>query len=227
MTRPWLLVSGDFTPLGGMDCANHALAGHLAGVAGVRVHLVTHRAWDDLARLPAVTVHRVWRPWNRHLAGMPLLARSGRRWARRLAAEGTRTVVNGGNCRWGDVNWVHYVHAAYQPHAITQARPSHALAGTKEHGTRAIDPHQRHAGPAERQRDAARAASELQHRTAGLLRQRAPERDIAPPERPRVLPVVERRIVVPAFPTFHRHTSTIGGRRKEKGGRATRSHSIS
>jgi glycosyltransferase involved in cell wall biosynthesis len=24
-------------------------------------------------------------------------------------------LVNGGNCQWGDVNWVHYVHAAYQP----------------------------------------------------------------------------------------------------------------
>jgi glycosyltransferase involved in cell wall biosynthesis len=26
-------------------------------------------------------------------------------------------VVNGGNCRWGDVNWVHYVHAAWAPRA--------------------------------------------------------------------------------------------------------------
>jgi glycosyltransferase involved in cell wall biosynthesis len=24
-------------------------------------------------------------------------------------------VVNGGNCLWGDVNWVHYVHAAFRP----------------------------------------------------------------------------------------------------------------
>jgi glycosyltransferase involved in cell wall biosynthesis len=24
-------------------------------------------------------------------------------------------VVNGGNCRWGDINWVHYVHAAWRP----------------------------------------------------------------------------------------------------------------
>ncbi|HEV3257734.1 MAG TPA: glycosyltransferase family 4 protein [Gemmataceae bacterium] len=121
MTRAWLLVSGDFTPLGGMDCANHALAKYLAVLAGARVHLVTHRAWEDLAGLPAVTVHRVWRPWDRHLAGMPLLARSGRRWARRLATEGARTVVNGGNCRWADVNWVHYVHAAYRPHAAGSA----------------------------------------------------------------------------------------------------------
>ena len=61
---PWLLVAGDFTPFGGMDAANHALARYLA--ARGEVHLVTHRAWPDLASLPGVTVHHVWRPfdWN-------------------------------------------------------------------------------------------------------------------------------------------------------------------
>jgi glycosyltransferase involved in cell wall biosynthesis len=113
--RPWLLVAGDFTPLGGMDCANYALARHLAAGAGREVHLVTHRAWDDLAGRPGVRVHRVARPRGSHLLGMPLLARAGRRWARRLAAGGARVVVNGGNCAWGDVNWVHYVHAAWDP----------------------------------------------------------------------------------------------------------------
>ena len=33
--------------------------------------------------------------------------------ARLVGAKGARVVVNGGNCRWGDVNWVHYVHAAW------------------------------------------------------------------------------------------------------------------
>jgi glycosyltransferase involved in cell wall biosynthesis len=28
---------------------------------------------------------------------------------------GARVVVNGGNCDWGDINWVHYVHAAWSP----------------------------------------------------------------------------------------------------------------
>ena len=73
----WLLVAGDFTPLGGMDAANHALARHLA--SRDEVHLVTHRAWPDLAALPNVTVHRVWRPFNRHLLGSPLLSRTGQR----------------------------------------------------------------------------------------------------------------------------------------------------
>jgi glycosyltransferase involved in cell wall biosynthesis len=111
----WLLVSGDFTPLGGMDYANHALAKYMAARGDAKVHLVTHRAWDDLAALSTVTIHRVWRPLNSHLAGMPLLARAGRCWARRLKLDEARVIVNGGNCGWDDVSWVHYVHAAYRP----------------------------------------------------------------------------------------------------------------
>lgn len=106
----WLIVAGDFTPLGGMDAANHALARYLA--ARDEVHLVTHRAWPDLAELPSVTVHRVWRPLNRHLLGSPLLARAGRRVWRQLRPTGVRVVVNGGNCGIGGANWVHYLHAA-------------------------------------------------------------------------------------------------------------------
>jgi glycosyltransferase involved in cell wall biosynthesis len=111
---PWVLVSGDFTPLGGMDRANHALASYLAG-RGEEVHLVAHRAWPDLLAMPGVTLHRAPRPMGSHLLGQSLLDRAGRRRARRLAPRGARVVVNGGNCRWGDVNWVHYVHAAWRP----------------------------------------------------------------------------------------------------------------
>ena len=50
VVKRWLLVAGDFTPLGGMDAANHALARYLA--ADGDVHLVTHRAWADLHALP-------------------------------------------------------------------------------------------------------------------------------------------------------------------------------
>src|SRR5262245_51740068 len=111
---PWLLVSGDFTPLGGMDYANHALAKYLAGRLSAEVHLVTHRAWPDLTELPKLKVHPVWRPLRSHLAGMPLLAWRGQRWAKRLERHQARVVVNGGNCVWHDVSWVHYVHAAYE-----------------------------------------------------------------------------------------------------------------
>jgi glycosyltransferase involved in cell wall biosynthesis len=106
----WLIVAGDLTPLGGMDAANHALARYLA--ARDEIHLVTHRAWADLAALPSVTVHRVRRPLNRHLLGSPLLARAGRRVWRQLRASGVHAIVNGGNCRIARANWVHYLHAA-------------------------------------------------------------------------------------------------------------------
>ena len=112
---PWLLVAGDLTPLGGMDAANHALARYLALTVTSELHLVTHRAWPDLAALRTVTVHRVWRPFNRHLLGSPLLSRTGRRVWNALAARGAKAVVNGGNCRVAAANWVHYLHAAYEP----------------------------------------------------------------------------------------------------------------
>ena len=78
MAHPWLLVAGDFTPLGGMDRANHALALYLAS-SGRDVHVVTHRAWPDLASRPTVSVHLVRRPFGRHLLGSPMLALAGRR----------------------------------------------------------------------------------------------------------------------------------------------------
>jgi glycosyltransferase involved in cell wall biosynthesis len=106
----WLIVAGDLTPLGGMDAANHALARYLA--PRDEVHLVTHRVWPDLAAFPNVTVHRVWRPLDRHLLGSPLLSRAGQRVWQRLRASSAQAVVNGGNCRIAGINWVHYLHAA-------------------------------------------------------------------------------------------------------------------
>ena len=108
-----MLVAGDFTPLGGMDAANHALARCLASDGDV--HLVTHRAWADLEALDSIAVHRVPRPLNRHALGSALLSGAGRRLWRRLEPLGARAVVNGGNCRLAATNWVHYVHAAYTP----------------------------------------------------------------------------------------------------------------
>jgi glycosyltransferase involved in cell wall biosynthesis len=110
---PWLLVAGDFTPFGGMDTANHSLARYLADRG--EVHLVTHRAWTDLAALPGITVHRVWRPLNWNVLGSALLARRGQEVWRQLLPRGVRAIVNGGNCRLSAANWVHYLHAAYVP----------------------------------------------------------------------------------------------------------------
>jgi len=126
--RSWLLVAGDFTPLGGMDAANHALARHLAGTSDV--HLVTHRAWPDLQALPRVTVHGIRRPFGRHALGSPMLARAGDRVWKHLQTIGVQPIVNGGNCLIpGAVNWVHYLHAAYRPavSASTFGRAKNAL----------------------------------------------------------------------------------------------------
>lgn len=113
MTRPWLLVSGDFVRFGGMDAANFALATHLAAT-GHEVHLVTHHADESLARR-GVDVRRVPRPLHAHALGMPLLTRAAGSAARRLARRATRVVANGGNLAWPGINWVHYVHAAFEP----------------------------------------------------------------------------------------------------------------
>lgn len=109
----WLLIAGDFTPLGGMDRANHALAMHLAGRSGSQVHIVAHRVWQDLADQPAIRVHPVRRPFESHLLGAPLLASAGERCARRLRPD--HVIANGGNADTGDVTWVHYLHAAHVP----------------------------------------------------------------------------------------------------------------
>ena len=110
----YLLVSGDFVKTGGMDRANYALASYLLG-RGHRVHLVGHRADPELIGRPGAVFHRVIKPLNSYLLGEPFLRQTGRQWARRLGPQGARVVINGGNCGWGDVNWVHYVHACWTP----------------------------------------------------------------------------------------------------------------
>jgi glycosyltransferase involved in cell wall biosynthesis len=109
----WLLIAGDFTPLGGMDRANHALASSLAAAPGAEVHLVAHQVWPDLARARAVHVHPVRRPFGSHMAGAPLLAAEGERRAKLFT--GGSVIANGGNADTGDVSWVHYVHASHTP----------------------------------------------------------------------------------------------------------------
>jgi glycosyltransferase involved in cell wall biosynthesis len=87
-------------------------------------------------------VHRVWRPFDRHLLGSPLLAREGRRIWRRLSAAGgpVHAVANGGNCQIGSANWVHYLHAAYAAATDgsvvrrTKSRLTHTRDLTEERG---------------------------------------------------------------------------------------------
>jgi glycosyltransferase involved in cell wall biosynthesis len=98
-----------------MDMANFALANYLAA-RGNEVHLVAHRVADALNSLPNVRVHQVSKLANSYMLSAPLLDHRGRASAAELKAKGGRVVVNGGNCQFGDINWVHYVHAAYEPH---------------------------------------------------------------------------------------------------------------
>jgi glycosyltransferase involved in cell wall biosynthesis len=107
----WVLVTGDFVLHGGMDRANYALADFLAR-SGDRVELVTHRAAEELTRLPCVATHRVTRPLGSHFLGSWWLSRAGRKHTR---SSDVRLVVNGGNCPVPATNWMHYVHAAYRP----------------------------------------------------------------------------------------------------------------
>lgn len=109
-----LLVAADFIQTGGMDVANYALARHLAD-SGDEVHLVGHSAEPALLSHRNVIFHCVAKPAGSYLLGEPLLSRMGRAIAAKLAKRRGTVVVNGGNCEWGDVNWVHYVHAAYRP----------------------------------------------------------------------------------------------------------------
>jgi len=118
----WLLVAGDFTTHGGMDMANFALASYLARYSGPTsphslVHVVTHQVAPELKSLPLVRVHEVARPFGAERFGEPLLRLTARRWHKRLDGPRLRVVANGGNLDAGDVNWVHYVHAAYTPGA--------------------------------------------------------------------------------------------------------------
>ncbi|HKN01872.1 MAG TPA: glycosyltransferase family 4 protein [Candidatus Binataceae bacterium] len=112
--KPFLLVTGDFVKTGGMDHCNYSLAKHLAD-RGTETHLVAHRIDRDLAEHPNVRFHRVFKPLNSYFLGGPLISIRGRVEAARVANSGGRVVVNGGNCLWPDVNWVHHLHTKYKP----------------------------------------------------------------------------------------------------------------
>jgi glycosyltransferase involved in cell wall biosynthesis len=63
-----------------------------------------------------IEVHRVDRPAGSFFLGQWLINSTGRRVAAAALANDaeSRVVVNGGNCNWPDINWVHYVHHAWR-----------------------------------------------------------------------------------------------------------------
>jgi glycosyltransferase involved in cell wall biosynthesis len=114
-SSPWVLVAGGFHRSGGMDKANLALAQYLVE-QNTPVHLVCHSVDSDFARHPLVTVHHVSRPAGSFFLGKPLLDIRGRRVARTVTRRWPRAqvLVNGDNCLWPGINWVHYVHNAWK-----------------------------------------------------------------------------------------------------------------
>ena len=118
MKTPYLIVSGDFVKAGGMNQPNYELARYLAD-EGFQTHLVGYRVAEDLASHPGITFHRVPKPGGSYFLSQPLLSRLGRRWARAIAANEGRVIVNGACCDWDDINWVHHVQAVFEPQVGT------------------------------------------------------------------------------------------------------------
>jgi len=125
--RPYAIVARDFVRTGGMDRANLGLADFLAR-AGAPVHIVAHHASGDLVAHPNVTFHRMPKPFHRYSLGAPLLAGAGIVQALSVARRGGVVVVNGGNCIVPGINWVHYVHAAFDPRLAGAAQVHRRIA---------------------------------------------------------------------------------------------------
>ncbi len=123
MKKPYVIVAADFIPWGGMDRPNYELAWYLAEHGGAEVHLVSHRVASPLSEHPKVVWHRVPRPFGRPTFGSPFLDGAGRKVAAEISRAGGTVVVNGGNCIWDDVNWIHYVHNAPIPEGGTPSLP--------------------------------------------------------------------------------------------------------
>lgn len=113
--NPWLIVAEGFHSRGGMDKANAALANFLIR-NGIPVHLVALSAAPELISQAGVTcsigrfAHACPPLARRHLAHLGFAA------ARTLSSQSpvARVLVNGINCEWSDINWVHWVHQRWQ-----------------------------------------------------------------------------------------------------------------
>jgi len=113
---PWIVVSGGIDNVGGMDKANAALTSYLCA-RKVPLHLIAHRVDPAFAQEPLITVHHVPKPLGSFLAGQRKLNKLGRKIARQVTESFplARVIVNGGNCDWPDVNWVHCLHRVWRP----------------------------------------------------------------------------------------------------------------
>ncbi len=112
--RAWAVVASDFVRTGGMDVANVGLASRLA--SQTQVDLITHRLDETLKANRNVNLHLVPRPFGIQLLGETRLRRAAAIYQCQHEAKNVTAIVNGGNCFWpNSINWVHYVHAAFEP----------------------------------------------------------------------------------------------------------------
>jgi glycosyltransferase involved in cell wall biosynthesis len=112
---PWVIVADGFHNDAAMERANMALASFLSE-RGTPVHLVSYRIDEAAANLARANFYRVSKPANSFFLGKWNLERKAWTVAARVIASspGARVLVNGGNCLWPDINWVHCVHHAWQ-----------------------------------------------------------------------------------------------------------------
>ena len=110
MPEVYAIVAEDFLIHGGMDRPNYELALYLAKSRDAEVHVIGYRVESPLRDHPNIVWHRVPRPLDRSTFGSPFLDLIGRKVAKEVSRSGGSVVVNGGNCIWNDVNWVHYIH---------------------------------------------------------------------------------------------------------------------
>jgi glycosyltransferase involved in cell wall biosynthesis len=115
---PWVLVAGGFHQEGGMDRLNAALARYLVA-EGAPVHLVGYRVDEEFATAAAVRNYPINKTAGSFFLGQARLDRKGRAVAAEVTAAdpATRVVVNGINCAWPDINWVHFVNQAWPARA--------------------------------------------------------------------------------------------------------------
>lgn len=112
--RSFVLITGDFVPTGGMDAPNMELARYLAR-QGDDVHLVAYRADAGLLSEPNVRLHKAPKPMRSYALGGPMLAARAFGVAHTPALRHAITLSNGGSYTFARANWVHYVHAAFEP----------------------------------------------------------------------------------------------------------------
>jgi glycosyltransferase involved in cell wall biosynthesis len=99
-----------------MDQTNAALV-RLLRSRDVALDLVGYRADPEFTNDNALRCHLVPKPGGSYFLGQYRLDARGRKIAAAAIRQDyrTRVLVNATNCRWYDLNWVHFVHHAWSP----------------------------------------------------------------------------------------------------------------